>query len=85
MTNQNNVLDYPLFNDIEDADLRTHNRANIMSNIAETYYDEQTTKFSVKGAAIIGEYFLQIPDEEKKSLYDKFVEVMKNRGFSYAA
>lgn len=88
MENQNNnneVYGYSLFNDIEDAALQQRNRAVVMANIAETFYDKGEDKISNKGAAIIIQYFDKIPEQMRKSLYDAFVNTMSERGFKLNA
>lgn len=81
--NNNEVYGYSLFNDVEDKQLQERNRAAVMSNIAETNYKNE--KISEKGAAIIIQYFNQIPEGERMSLYNKFVSTMNERGFQIAA
>lgn len=82
---QNEFKGFSLFNDIEDADLRTRNRAVVMANIAEDHMDRKTKRLTPKGAALVLNYFSLIPGEERNVAKDKFAEDMKNRGFILAA
>jgi hypothetical protein len=86
MQNQNNEFKgFSLFNDIEDAELRTRNRSVVMCNIAEDHVDRKTKRISPKGAALILNYFANIPAEEREIAKNKFAEDMNVRGFALAA
>jgi hypothetical protein len=80
----NNFRGFPLFNDVPDLALKSHNRAAIMTNIAE---DHQTSdkKINVKGASLLIGYFQSIPETERKALAASFAKTMTERGFAIAA
>ena len=82
---QNEFKGFSLFNDIEDADLRTRNRSVVMTNIAEDHIDKKTKRINPKGAALILNYFSLIPGAERDAAKNKFAEDMNNRGFTLAA
>lgn len=76
-----NYRGFSLFNDIEDAELRNRNRAVILTNMYEDCMDKKTKRVSAKGAALICNYFLQIPIDERVDVQDRFKMGMKQRGF----
>ena len=78
----NNYKTLPLFNDIEDEELQSRNRAVIMANIAETY--TRNGKITPKGAVMILDYFNCIPTEQRDGLYKEFEQRMKERNFVVA-
>jgi hypothetical protein len=82
---QNEFKGFSLFNDIEDASLRTRNRSVVMCNIAEDHMDKKTKKLNPKGAALILNYFGLIPMEERDVAKNAFQEGMQQRGFILAA
>lgn len=83
MTNKVDLNDYKgmsLFKDIEDAALRTRNRAVIMVNILEDSYVKG--KITAKGAGLILGYFNEIPKEEQEATRNEFVIQSEDRGFT---
>ena len=78
---KNEYCGFSLFNDIEDVELKTRNRAVIMANIAEQYIMPLTFKIAVKGASLIVGYCNCIPKEERESLNTKFKAIMQERKF----
>lgn len=70
---------FPLFNEIEDRQLRRRNQAVIMTNILEDSFVEG--KCTVKGASLITGYMSHIPEEERRELFDEFVSQASVRGF----
>ena len=75
----NNYKTLPLFNDIEDEELQSRNRAVIMANVSEQY--TRGNKITAKGAALILGYFNCIPDVERKAVQEKYIVAMKERGY----
>jgi len=73
------IYGYSLFNDIEDSDLQERNRAVVMSNMAEAY--TKKGKITLKGTGLIVNYFNEIPQEKRQSLYQRFESTMKERGY----
>mgnify|MGYP001059539684 FL=1 len=86
MQNQNQAefKGFSLFNDIEDDNLRTFNRARVMANMAEDHISKEK-RISAKGAALILGYFNLIPKEERNVAKDLFQLEMNNRGFALTA
>jgi hypothetical protein len=78
-----NYKGFELFEDIEDAALRTRNRAVVLANIAEDHTKER--RINAKGAALILGYFGSIPDSERGAVKDKFKADMISRGFALVA
>lgn len=74
-----NYKGFSLFNDVEDNDLRTFNRARILANIAED--NTKNAKISPKGATLILNYFNCIPADERMHVQQKFTELMKEGGY----
>ena len=74
---------FSLFGDIEDVTLRTRNRAVVLANIYED--NSENGKTTPKGAALILNYFKEIPENERKPVQERFVESMRERGFRIAA
>lgn len=79
----NNFKGFALFNDVEDQDLRTYNRARVLSNIFEDH--SKDAKITPKGAAVFLGYFQQVPEQERAIVQQKFVSLMAERGFRIAA
>lgn len=71
---------YTLFMDVEDKALRTRNRAVVMANIAE--FNTKAQKITAKGVAMLTGYFDLVPKEDRKEVYEKFGECMKERGYA---
>ena len=82
---QATVKGYSLCLDVEEEELRLSNRANIMANIFE---DNRTSgsseNTSGRGLYILTQYMEGVPKQERGSSLEKFYEVMKERGYSYA-
>lgn len=76
---QDNYKGFNLFNDIEDAVLRTRNRAVVLSNIAADH--SKNKLISAKGASLILGYFNEVPVEERKDVTAQFIKQMYERGF----
>jgi len=76
---QNEFQGYSLFSDIEDKQLRNHNRGAVMSNIAEFYMKNK--KISPKGANLIIGYMKHVPETDRRSTMQEFTSQMEQRGF----
>lgn len=79
----NEYKGYSLFNDIEDASLRSRNRAVTLCNIAEAHTNKEK-RISPVGASLMIRYTEQIPQEERKEMLSKMVVFMKERGYDLA-
>jgi hypothetical protein len=66
-----------LFNDIEDATLRNHNRGAILANMVEDGMNGSKIKHSAT-ADVIG-YFANIPEEDRKDSLDAMEAQLKER------
>lgn len=87
MPNQNNFRSFPLFNDVEDKELQTHNRAAILVNIFEDNYvtdDKGVGMVSDNGTLIIIGYMAKIKEEERAVVIKEFVKLANERGFKIA-
>lgn len=73
---------FSLFNDIEDDQLRTRNRAVILTNIMEDGCLKGKVK--AKAALLIMGYFNCIPDEERDVTRKEFIKQAGERGFQIA-
>ena len=78
-----NYNGFNLFNDIDDLELRSRNRAVVLANLFQD--NSKDAKTTPKGAHLILGYFNQIPEGERKVVKEKFVVAMKERGFAIAA
>lgn len=76
----NEYKGFSLFNDIDDAALRTRNRAVTLCNIAEAHTNKEK-RISPGGASLMIRYTEQIPQEERKEMLSKMVVFMKERGY----
>lgn len=87
MTDKNNepktFNSFPLFNEIEDTELRKRNQAVILANIFEDGFDKG--KVQVKASLLIFGYFREIAPEDRADVKDKFIEFLKERGFNLNA
>ena len=79
----NEYKGYSMFNDIEDASLRSRNRAVTLCNIAEAHTNKEK-RISPGGAALMIRYTEQIPEDDRKSVLEKMVVFMKERGYDLA-
>lgn len=72
--NVDNYKGLQLFNDIEDFDLRTHNRAIVLANLFEeapvSSTGVETEKVSERSALLAVGYFGQIPNLERKAVHE---------------
>lgn len=83
MTQEKQVNEYKgfsLFNDVDEAPLRTHNRARILANIAQDNTNK-LKRISANGAGLIMGYFLRVPEGERASVRDAFATLMKKDGY----
>lgn len=80
---ENNYKGYSLFNDIEDEDLRTRNRAVVLTNLSED--NSKNGKIKPQAAGTILGYFNQIPEHERGPVAAEYVKQMQLRGFKYGA
>jgi hypothetical protein len=71
--NNNEYQGYGLFNDIEDAKLRTRNRAVILANITEN--NIKNGRVNDRGRDLLSGYFGLVPSEERA---DVFVEYLSH-------
>lgn len=85
MQDQNEFKGFSLFNDIEDAALRTRNRSVVMTNMAEDHMNRKTKRINPKGAALILNYFANIPMDERNAAKELFTKDMASRGFVLTA
>jgi hypothetical protein len=76
---KNEINGYSLFNDIEDKELRTRNRAVVLANMAEA--NTKGNKISNKGAFLVLSYFDKVPKEEQQICLEVFEKTMKDRGY----
>lgn len=77
--NKNEYKGFSLFNDVEDKELQTRNRAVIMCNIVE--HNTKDKKITPRGAGLALGYFSSIPAEERKGVEEKFEELIKGAGY----
>lgn len=78
-----NYKGFELFNEIEDAALRTRNRACVLANMAQDHTKNKL--INPKGASLILGYFQCIPGDERKAVKTSFVDEMAHRGFFLTA
>lgn len=82
---QATVKGYSLCLDVEDKDIRIHNRANIMANIFEdNKLKEASSNTSGRGMYLLTQYMEGIPKEERAEALSSFYRVMKQRGYNHA-
>lgn len=79
----NEYRGYSLFNDIDDASLRSRNRAVTLCNIAEAHTNNEK-RISPGGAALMIRYTEQIPEDERKTVLEQMVVFMKERCYDLA-
>lgn len=79
----NEFKGYSLFNDIEDVELRSRNRAVTLCNIAEAHTNKEK-RITHGGAALMIRYTEQIPEQERKDVVIKMQHFMKERGYELA-
>lgn len=74
----NDYKGFPLFNDVEDTDLRNRNRAVILTNIALAH--TKNRKITPGGASLILNYFNEVQPEDRKDVQNRFVQQMQSEG-----
>lgn len=73
------VKGYPTFFDVEDEDIRTHNRACVLANMAENSFFTGDTK---RYYSLAKEYLSFINDNnERVEILSAAKEILKERGF----
>lgn len=70
---------YTLFNDIEDIELRSYNRAMIMANIIEDNLAEKDGRVNQKGMYHSTRYFEAVPVSERQKVYGLLQEEVIKR------
>ncbi len=70
---------FALFNDIEDYELRTRNRAVVLGNMVEDNTREQ--RITPQGAALVLGYFAKVPSDEREDVQKLFKANMKRLGY----
>lgn len=70
------------FKEIKDTGLRVHNQAVVMANLFEDNVQRGKETTSSKGAALVMNYFNNIPTIDQKEVLNKYREFMQNRGFT---
>ncbi len=79
----NEYKGYSLFNDVENKELQTRNRAVIMCNIVEQYTKKDL--ITPKGAGLAMGYFRCIPEAERNDVNKSFEKMIKERGYARLA
>lgn len=74
---------YPLFDDVDDVEIRRRNQATSMVNMFEEH--SRGGKVSAKGLQLIVEYFSKLLPTERASVRAMFTDVLKQRGNTYAS
>ena len=81
MSNNNNEFKgYGLFNDVEDKELQTYNRARILANIMEDH--AVGTNVSGTGALICAGYFNSIPPEDRGAVHSRTAAILFEKGLT---
>lgn len=65
----NSVRGYSLFNEIEDKDLQSRNRAVVLANIIEDNMHEKSGAVTPACMVITGEYFKAIDTKDAAAVY----------------
>ncbi len=74
-----------LFNDVNDPELRSHNRGAIMANLFEQNIDKNTLKVTTKGLALILGYFNSINPFDRRKAKEAFEGEIIKRGIKSAS
>ena len=72
---------YEQFNEIENPALRARNRAIVMSNIWEDH--NQKNEITKQGAALLFQYFKELPKVDIALTFEAFKADMAERGYVY--
>ena len=70
---------FSLFNDIEDKELQTRDRAVVLTNMAENH--SKNRRININGTGLILGYFKNVPDVDKNDVMREFKLKMAERGF----
>jgi len=80
-TEESSIEGYNLFSDVEDKDTRIQHQATTLANIAEdNLYSEEGGVLSQQGMYLSMKYFNELPEDERKEVYDLFEGELKSRG-----
>lgn len=71
---------YPMFEDIENDELRARNRGVIMANIYEDNATVNGNKLTMEGTKAIVKYFTRIPLDERHMAREAFQNSLTERG-----
>lgn len=77
---QSNFKGFSLFNDVEDEQLQTFNRARILVNIAQD--NTKDKKITFKGSALVLGYFNSIPEKCREAVKNEFAKLMQKEGYA---
>ncbi len=76
----NEYKGFSLFNDVEDAALRTRNRATVLGNIVDD--NSNNRLITARGAGLVLGYFQLIPPQERSDLEKAFTAELRKRGWA---
>lgn len=73
----NEFQGYSLFNDVEDKELRTYNRARVMKTMMlDNQVDRNVT---AQGVYKLMTYMDKIPEDERRAVYHKLEELLQQK------
>lgn len=78
-----NYRGFGLFNDVEDKGLQSYNRARILVNMMEdneALNADGERGVSVKGAALVSGYFMQVPEADREQVRDEVERILTEKG-----
>lgn len=77
----NEYKGFSLFNEIQDVDLRSRNRAVVLANITEDNLTKNR-RITPKGAVLVLGYFTALPEQERNATLELYQMMLKQRGFT---
>lgn len=76
-SNTNYYRGYSLFNDVEDQELQTYNRARVMKNIMLDNSDGRLV--NARGMQILAGYFDRIPSRNQDGVYKMLEKLLRQK------
>lgn len=77
----NEFKGFSLFNDIDNRDLRSRNRAVLLANITEDNLTKNK-RLTEKGTVLVLGYFTSIPEDERINVQIAYEQALRERGFN---
>lgn len=74
MTDYAEINGYSLFNEVEDKEVQTYNRARVMKNMMLD--NSKNRVVNDQGKFLVMSYMVNIPEEDRREVHEKLAELL---------